>query len=197
MEHILLSFKLYEGFKKPNLSKNLKIVFVSGGIGIFILIIAIFNIFPIFFGIFGLLSLLIMVIINFSSFFNDEEHSKTYIGNIQFKENSIIFIDRQIFWEEMKCVIVTYFDIKGALTTTSKFENKLSSGVKNYVFIEDKSGIQYSGNFLLDDKIKSLVMKELFWEVVKSRKLSFENSKGILHPEFYKDIQELKKYSKN
>ncbi len=41
MEHILLSFKLYEGFKKPNLSKNLKIVFVSGGIGIFILIIAI------------------------------------------------------------------------------------------------------------------------------------------------------------
>lgn len=186
-----LTYKLYKDFKKPFPTKSEKITYSSYilwllvGIGLLTKIIS-YN-----YGIIVLISYFIVGIVLWSTYFHEEEHSKTLIGNIIFEEDEITFENVMIPWSEIKEIHLSYFDIKGTWRKYSQ-QNQRSSGIDNVIYLLLNDGRLYNGHFLIESKIQSEKLLELLWKVVKSKKLTFENCKRIIHPKLYKDIQELK-----
>lgn len=187
-----LTYNLYKDFKKPVTTQSAKIAYGSYLIGILVYIASLLKIISNNYIILSLICLFIGVIILWTTFFLEEEHSKTFIGYVTFEEEKITFNNVKIFWGEVKELDLTYFDIKGTFNNNSRYQNKRSCGIVNVVHIKLESGESFIGNFLLENKMQSEKLLELLWKVVKSKKLTFENCKRIIHPKLYKDIQELK-----
>jgi hypothetical protein len=187
-----LTYKLYKDFKKPFTTQSEKIAYGSYLLGLLVCIGSLTEMISYNYGIVALISLIIGGIVLWSTFFLEEEHSKTLIGNIIFEEDEITFENVKISWGEIKVIHLSYFDIKGTWGNNSKYQKQISSGIDNVVYLLLNDGRLYNGHFLLENKIQSKVLLELLWRVVKSKKLSLENSKQVIHPIFYKDIQELK-----
>ena len=187
-----LTYKLYKDFKKPDRTQSEKIANGSYLLGILVYIASLLKIISNNYIILSLICLFIGVIILCSTFFLEEEHSKSFIGYLTFEEEKITFNNVKISWGEIKEIHLSYFDIKGTLGNNSRYQNQRSSGIDNVVYLLLKDGRLFNGHFLLENKIQSKMLLELLWRVVKSKKLSLENSKQVIHPVFYKDIQELK-----
>jgi len=192
-----ISFKLYTDFKKPNRSSSEKMVSFSGILCVLIFILLYFKIIPDSFMIVAILLFFILPFIGFKTMFTEEEHSKNYIGKLEINEEGIIIVDKMILWKDIDKIQITYFDYKGCyLTLSSKYSNKLSSGVNNVISISQRGDNDFIGNFLIENKAETIKLKELLWNVVKTNKLTFDISKQLIGPSNYKEFQEVKSYSK-
>lgn len=191
-----LSFKLYTDFKKPNWSLNEKLVSFSAILCVLILVLLHFKIIPDSFMIVAILLFFILPFIGFKTMITEEEHSKNYIGKLEINEEGIIIVDKIILWKDIDKIQITYFDFKQRyLTLSSKYSNKLSSGVNNVISLSQRGDNDFIGNFLIENKAETIKLKELLWNVVKTNKLTFDISKQLVGPSNYKEFQEVKKYT--
>lgn len=190
------SFKLYSDFKKPNRSSGEKIASFSGILCVLIFVLLYFKIIPDSFMIVAILLFFILPIIVFITMFSEEEHTKNHIGKLEINEEGIIIVDKMTLWKDIENIQITYFDYKRRyLTLSSKFSNKLSSGVNNVISISQRGDNDFIGNFLIENKAETIKLKELLWNVVKTNKLTYDISKQLVGPSNYKEFQEVKSYS--
>jgi len=190
------SFKLYSDFKKPNRSSSEKIASFSGILCVLIFVLLYFKIIPDSFMIVAILLFFILPIIVFITMFSEEEHTKNHIGKLEINEEGIIIVDKMTLWKDIENIQITYFDYKRRyLTLSSKFSNKLSSGVNNVISISQRGDNDFIGNFLIENKAETIKLKELLWNVVKTNKLTYDISKQLVGPSNYKEFQEVKSYS--
>ncbi|MBK7808452.1 MAG: hypothetical protein IPJ51_19495 [Saprospiraceae bacterium] len=144
----------------------------------------------------AILLFFILPIIVFITMFSEEEHTKNHIGKLEINEEGIIIVDKMTLWKDIENIQITYFDYKRRyLTLSSKFSNKLSSGVNNVISISQRGDNDFIGNFLIENKAETIKLKELLWNVVKTNKLTYDISKQLVGPSNYKEFQEVKSYS--
>ena len=185
-------------FKKPKESQNNKIAYLIWGI----VLIALFGInqkiLPsnILINSILIICLFILAFIRMSTLFKNEEHTKKVIGVLEIEIEKLIWNERQIVWDDIEQIAISFFDYNGRFLYKGKgdYGNNQSNGLDNEIKIILKDSTKYKGNIFIESEQSIKDLREVLWSVIKKNKISIENAKKMINPGNYKEHQEIKKY---
>jgi hypothetical protein len=142
------------------------------------------------------ISMLIPVLLKFYCFFNYETTNKKIIGSIEFNHIHINWNNKIIKWDDVDFISIIFSTYRGEFLYRSKwdFRNNLSLGIDNEINIKTKTGLEFSGSYLIDSKGKISELRKILFYIIKSNSISLENARRMISPENYQEHQELKKY---
>jgi hypothetical protein len=115
-------------------------------------------------------------------------------GNMKIKQDSIIFNETTIQWDNIKKIKIDLVDYEKKRIYRGKGDNRprLSLGLKNKIYLETKDNEVFDYYFKIHSKDELKFLEQFFWTIVKSNPFTLENAKEIVKPKNYQEHQILK-----
>jgi hypothetical protein len=120
-------------------------------------------------------------------------------GILKMDNSAVFFNDIEIKWRDVKEIKIEINDYYGMRIFRRRGDNRhsLSIGLNNIIILLTDQGPSYYYFIQLNSKEELNLLKKTLWDLVKSSTFSIENAKSIIHPQSYREFQDLKKYCKS